>query len=347
MNAGMYQQNDEFQLGHSERGGHFLSEKHDMGAVLQAKIAEQGGFVNCHAHFDKSFYVTEETLEKSMYSMEEKWRMSDAFKRSLSQEDVEARIRLCLDRMCAQGVTATASFIDAYGAVGHTAIDAARVVQEVYRSRITLYTITQPLGGLVEAIPQKLYEEITAKADIAGGLPSIDRPYDDVHFDALFSIARNLNKPLHVHIDQENNPAERDLEKLITYTKKYGYEGRVAAVHAISLAAQSEAYQDEIARQLKDLGISVIVCPSAALSMRQRSDMSGPLHNSIAPVPLLIAHGVTVGLGVDNIADYYQPFVSGDLWTEVRMLQEACRYYDLDALSAIATQNGRRILSMK
>ena len=44
------------------------------------EINQNGGFVNCHAHFDKAYFITREGLEKSMVPMEEKWRMSDGIK---------------------------------------------------------------------------------------------------------------------------------------------------------------------------------------------------------------------------------------------------------------------------
>ena len=58
----------------------------------------------------------------------------------------------------------------------------------------------------------------------------------------------------------------------------------------------------------------------------------------------MLEAGITIGLGVDNVYDFYQPFVDADMWTEMRMLQEACRYYNFDQLIEIATDNGRKIL---
>ena len=81
--------------------------------------------------------------------------------------------------------------------------------------------------------------------------------------------------------------------------------------------------------------------------MRQLDQFLAPVHNSIANVPEMLEAGVLVGLGVDNIADFYEPFVDGDMWTELRLLQEACRYYDLDELVKIASTNGAKILQYK
>lgn len=309
------------------------------------EVKNKGGFVNCHGHFDKAFYITREGLDRSMVDMEEKWLMSDDIKKKSTEEEVMSRIRTVLDIMISQGCKNTYSFIDAYSAVNHKNINAALKVKKEYKDKINFIITTQPLGGLLDEKERKIYEEITDKADIAGGLPSKDRPEDNKNYDYLFSIAKNLRKPIHVHIDQENNPNEKDTEKLIEYTIKYGYEGRVVAIHALSVAAQEKKYREEIYKKLANTGISVVVCPSAALGMKQLDQYNAPIHNSIANVPEMLEAGINVALGVDNIYDFYQPFVDGDMWVEMRMLQESCRYYDFDQLVNIATVNGLKILN--
>lgn len=319
----------------------------DLKSQFLEAVKQKGGFVNCHAHFDKAFYITKEELSKSMVDMEMKWHMSDDIKRNSTKEEVEERIRTGLDIMIRQGSKLCASFIDAYDAVGHKNIDAANKVKEEYKDKIKFVTLTQPLGGLNDKAARDLYEEITAKADIAGGLPSRDRPNDDENFDHLFSIAKNLNKPVHVHIDQENNPNERDTEKLIEYTIKHGYQGRTTAVHVVSVSAQEKQYRQEIYKKMADAGISAVVCPGNALGMRQLDQFKAPVHNSIANVPEMLEAGITVSLGVDNVFDFYHPFLDGDLWVEMRMLMEGCRYYNFDDLVDIASVNGKKILEIK
>ncbi|MFH1565552.1 MAG: amidohydrolase family protein [bacterium] len=319
-------------------------EKWDLKSQMMDAIKEAGGFVCCHGHFDKAFYITRDQLDLTNLIMHEKWNLSDDIKRNSTQEEIEVRIKRALDILINQGVKLAASFIDAYDAVGHKAIDAANKVKEEYKNKITFLTATQPLGGLIDPEARKLYEEITAKADFAGGLPSKDRPNDDKSLDILFDIAKNLNKKLHVHIDQENNPNERDTEKLIKATKKHGYEGKVAAVHAVSTAAQPKDYRQKIYKEMAEVGMAAIVCPSAVISMVQLDQYNAPVHNSIANVPEMLDADLVVGLGVDNISDFYLPFIDGDMWVEMRILQEACRYYNFEGLVKIAAENGRKIL---
>ena len=97
---------------------------------LTASIKEKGGFVNCHGHFDKAFYITKEGLNQSMLDMEVKWHMSDQIKKDSNIEDIAQRLRTALDIMISQGSKITCTFIDAYDVVGHRAIDAANLVKE-------------------------------------------------------------------------------------------------------------------------------------------------------------------------------------------------------------------------
>ena len=109
--------------------------------------------------------------------------------------------------------------------------------------------------------------------------------------------------------------------------------------HSYPLERQPINYQRQIAKRLKELDIGVIVCPSAAISMTQHYESTAPIHNSIAPVKLLLEEGVNIGLGVDNVEDIFMPFCDGDLKFELRLLAEAERIYDPHILQKIANNN--------
>ena len=140
-----------------------------------------------------------------------------------------------------------------------------------------------------------------------------------------------------VHIDQENNPLENETELLAEKTIEHGMQGRVFGVHAISLSAKEDREQDRIIEKVREADMGIIICPSAALSMKQLP-MTAPLHNSIAPYVKLREAGVRTYLGVDNVHDLFMPMVDGDMWTEARMLMESCRFYDIDAVAEWACQ---------
>merc|ERR1712100_320963 len=116
----------------------------------------------------------------------------------------------------------------------------------------------------------------------------------------------------------------------------HGMQGRVYGIHSISVSAKEESEQDRIIALCKEADVGIVICPSAALSMKMLP-MKSPLHNSIGPFVKLREAGVRTYLGIDNIADLFMPVVDGDMWTEARMLMEACRHYDFDEVADWAT----------
>jgi cytosine/adenosine deaminase-related metal-dependent hydrolase len=309
----------------------------DLKARCLDQIRRRGGFANHHGHFDKAFLINPENLVLSQSDMQKKWYLYRFLKESYTYEDLYTRISRCVDGLIRQGCTYTRTLVDADSIVKTLPLDVALDVKEAYRDRIQMDVGIQPLEGVLDRGAREFFEKACERADFVGGLPSRDRPQPEKHLDIVMKIAKELGKPLDVHVDQENNPEEDETELLALKTIENEMHGRVFGVHCISLAAKSVETQIRIIKLMQEAKLQVICCPSAALSMKSL-EKSAPLHNSIAPVPRLLEYGIPVYLGVDNIADLFMPFVDGDMWVECRLLMEACRHYDVDAIVDIATR---------
>jgi cytosine/adenosine deaminase-related metal-dependent hydrolase len=240
--------------------------------------------------------------------------------------------------MISQEVKHCRTFVDADDIVGSLPIDTAVKLKSDYSDKIDLQIAIQPLEGVIETKARRAFISACEKADVIGGLPDRDNN-PEAHVDIIFDLARELGKPVDVHVDQNNSPYERETRMVSDKIEKYGLEGRVRLVHGISLSCQEDTYREDVYRQLKNTGTTIIVCPSAGLSMKQKSNLYAPIHNSLAPVRELVEAGVDVALGVDNIHDLFMPLVDGDLWFESRLLMEAVRCYDLDLISDIVTNS--------
>ncbi len=299
-------------------------------------ISDNGGFSCYHAHFDKAYLITLENLKLGQVDMQKKWKLYRYLKENYSREDLLERMNRAVEMMISQGVTACRTFVDADQTVGLLPMQVALEVRKKYESDIHLEFAVQPLEGVLDKSAWNVYSEACELADVIGGLPSRDRPEPEKHLDYVLGLAREMDKPVDAHVDQENNPDENETELLAKKAIEYGLEGRVRAVHAISVAAKSESDQERTLELAKDAGMSFIVCPSAAISMKQL-DKKAPLHNSIVPVPRLVNKGIPVYLGVDNIYDLFMPFVDGDMWFESRLLMEACRFYDIGTVAKMAS----------
>ncbi len=294
-----------------------------------------GGMACYHAHFDKAYLISQDNLRLSQVDMQKKWELYKYLKENYTHNDLVERISRGVEKMLSQGVTYCRTHVDADSTVKLLPVQAALEVKQKYEDRIVFEIGIQPLEGVLNEEPRNYFRQACEMADVIGGLPSRDRPVPEEHVDYILDLGRKLGKRVDVHVDQENNPFEDETAMLARKTIKHGMEGRVSLIHAISLAAKPEAKQEEIIKMVKDAGLRIVVCPSAAISMKQLK-IEAPLHNSIAPLAKLLEAQVPVVLGVDNIHDLFQPLVDGDMWFECRLFMEACRFYDLEQVARIA-----------
>lgn len=309
------------------------------------KINQKGGFVNTHSHLDRAYTITNETLHLANADLRDKWLLVDSIKKSSSVYDIYDRMCYALDQMLEQGVQAIGSFIDVDEVVEDKCIRAAQIVRERYSKDIQIKYINQTLKGVITPEARRWFEIGAEFADIIGGLPAKDAGKEEQHLDIIMETAKRYNKPLHIHVDQFNTQKETETELLADKTIEWGLEGRVTAIHCISVAAHKMEYRNYLYEKIKKADMNIITCPTAWIDGK-RSEELAPIHNSIAPIEEMINYGINVGIGSDNIADIIKPFTDGEMWTELRFLLESCRFYNIDELVNISTKNGLKILGI-
>lgn len=320
------------------------------------EVGKTAGMVNCHAHLDRAYTMTPELWGRAHALMEEKWILNRDIKRAHTDESVQERLTFCIEDFLKQGVVACRTHVDADSIVGMLVVNAAAKVREKYKDRFTLQLVAHPLEGFLneegtdfDKGKMDLFEEAAAVCDVIGGLPSRDRALaggDCRHAEFLFSVAKNLGKDMDVHIDQENNPDEKDSEWFLDMIAEQGMQGRVTLVHAISVACQPEVDRRRIYEKIAGTDSNVTVCPKAAISMKQHKDKMAPIHNSIAQVDEMLDAGINVSIGTDNISDIFVPEDNGDLFEDILMLASAVRFYDIERLAEIATINGHKTMKI-
>ena len=300
------------------------------------EIRKRGGFECHHAHFDKAYLINPQNFKRSTASLQEKWKIYREFKENYTIEDLVSRMSRCVDNLLEQKTKYIKTFVDADLIVGQKCIDAALILKDLYSSKVEIDIGIQPLEGLED---KKCYDNFVLackKADFIGGLPDRDTSPID-HVKKLIFLSKELNKSVDIHVGQNNIPTEKETEMVLDVIEELKPNKKISLVHCISLSCQEEDYIVNQAKRMKNLGVDVIVCPSAAISMKQNNSAYAPVHNSIAPVEILLNQNVNVKLGIDNISDLFMPLVDGDLWFETRLLMEATRIYDFEKIIKIVS----------
>lgn len=333
--------------------------------LILEEIQKNGGWVNTHAHIDRSNTINEGNFhlyiegEKWLTSdnpkgkpspqdyLSNKWQINDNLKKESTVQDYYNRMALTVDQMISQGVTVLCSNIDVDPVVGDKVIEAATRLREDYKDKIQILYAQQMHYGILTKETRYWFDKASEFVDIIGGLPESEKENEkeSKHMDILLETGKRYNKTLQVHIDQFNSPNQKQTRLLAEKTIKLGMEGKVVGVHGLSLAAQEKSYRQETYKIMKDAGMMMIACPTAWLDTK-RNETLMPFHNSCPPVDEFIENGITVALGTDGITDMYVPFCDGDMWTELRTLAHACRLSNIEELVKIATVNGRKALGI-
>lgn len=317
--------------------------------LILDEIQKKGGWVNAHAHADRAFTMNPDTLDiYRNHSLQEKWDLVDAVKKNASVDDYYRRMSQAIEVMLEQGVTVLGSFVDVDPVCEDRAIKGALKAREKYQGEIELVLANQVLKGVIEPEARKWFDAAAEMVDIIGGLPKRDeRDFGKgkEHMELLLETGKKHNKLVHVHVDQFNTVEDTETELLADLTLEHGMKGRVAAIHSISLAAHPKEYRERVYAKLKKAEVMMIACPVAWIDSPRHETMQ-PFHNALTPVDELIAHGITVAIGTDNICDYMVPFCDGNMWQELSLLAAGNRFTDIDALVNIATVNGRKVLGL-
>ncbi len=318
----------------------------DPKQLVLDKIKSYGGWVNTHAHLDRAYTLTPDNFQYTYSYLKEKWHLVDEMKKAATVDDIFRRMSKAVELFIEQGAQAIGTFIDVDEKIEDKALKAAQKLRETYKDDIQIKFANQVLKGVIDPKAKYWFDMSVEFVDIIGGLPAKDFGREEEHLDILLSTAKEHNKLVHVHVDQFNSDEERETELLARKTIEHGMQDKVAAIHCISLAAHPKAYRSEVYKLMREAELHVISCPTAWID-HNRTERLAPSHNSITPVDEMVPAGLNVAFGTDNICDIYKPFSDGDLWTEMRVMLEACHYYDTDNLAKIATINGLKVLGIE
>lgn len=328
---------------------------------LRDKVITYGGLFNAHLHIDRSgtLEATEKILQ-DMQFLSSQSSISLAQKHSLiplihssecyNEELLYKRVEGYLEMMIKCGTQRADTLVDCTSDnVSLSALYTLLKLKEKYASKIQFNLGAYTPLGFKNSEPERweLFKEASKVADFIGSLPERDDCKDypehigfDEHCYRILDLARESNKQLHIHLDQKNCPKENQTERFVAIAKETGLDKKTDSpkiwlIHVISPSTYSDDRFFNLVEDISKLNIGVICCPSAAISMRQLRFYSTPTYNSIARVLEMLAAGIHVRLGSDNICDITSPAGTVDLIDEIFVLCNALRFYNLDVLAKL------------
>lgn len=325
--------------------------------LLLEAVESLGGFNNAHAHLDRADTLSQEylehinttPLEASSLPLSVKQNLTGDLHRGLAytEDNLRERMRGTVNRLISYGTISLTTCIDVASDIGEEGFLAFRVALEIkkeFAEKISIRIGPNPIFGFKEGSGRwEIFVEAAKKADFISALPEKD-DYENIfdrdgkigfrkHLKRVLELGAELQKEVHIHLDQANDPEEKGAETLIEglrwieQPKIPGHKGpTVWIIHMISPSGYSEERFNRLIDQILELNLGVIVCPTAAISMRQLRPVVSPIHNSIARILELCKRKVPVLVGSDNICDVFVPQGDGDILTEIKMGGHAVRF---------------------
>jgi cytosine/creatinine deaminase len=179
---------------------------------------------------------------------------------------------------------------------------------------------------------ERLEAAVEAGADLVGGVPAF-HPDPEASIAALLGLARELEVPADLHIDETTDASALLLERLADETLALGLEGRVSASHCSSLAAVATQTAHRTIEKVAAAGITVIVQPALNLYLQDRGDAT-PRLRGLTLVRELVSAGVPVRFGSDNVADVFYPYGDADPLESAFLVALAAHVDDEEVLLA-------------
>jgi cytosine/creatinine deaminase len=270
-------------------------------------------FVNPHLHCDKSLLGDRLTLPGS--SLEDAVRLTWDFKARASVESIMERATAALLECLSAGSTFVRAFADVDKIGGLKPVRALIEVARQLEGLVDVEVVAFPQEGLLrpEGDVGLLREAMGLGAQVVGGLPWYERSDEHVrqHVDAVMDLAQEFDSDVHVLADDTDDPTSRSLEYLALQTIERGWQGRVTASHCGALAAYDHTHADRVIELIREAELSICSNPHISLVMGGLRDR-GLVRRGITRVAELLAAGVNVCSGQDDIDDPYYPFGRGD-----------------------------------
>ncbi|MEA2002549.1 MAG: amidohydrolase family protein [Actinomycetota bacterium] len=262
-------------------------------------------FVNTHLHLDKVFTLRQlgdaalaeyqaGGMGKAMSAIE----TAAAIKEVQDPEAMVIAGRRALAMAAYYGNTHIRALADVDSKAGVRGIEVLVALREEFANVVDLQVVAFAQDGIVRepGTEHLLRQAMELGADVVGGIPWIeftDQAMAD-HVRIVFDIAVENDAPVSMLLDDAGDPGLRTLEMMATEALRRGWEGRALAHHARAMELYPEPYFERLVALLSTARIPVVSDPH-----------TGPLH---ARVRELMAAGINVSLGQDDISDAYYAF---------------------------------------
>ncbi|HZZ50667.1 MAG TPA: amidohydrolase family protein [Pseudonocardia sp.] len=293
-----------------------------------------------HAHLDKA--LTWSATGARYGDLHQAIRAWNGYAATMTEQDVADRARRAVRAYLAAGFTAMRSHVNVVAGAddplcGVRALVALRdELRQVFDLQVCLLPDHHVQTSLIE-------QAMDLGVDLLGGSPH-RAPNPVIETNRLLSIAQHREVPIDLHTDEDFNPAMRSIVELARQVRTRGLRRRVTASHCVSLGTLADPELAEVLEHVRAAGMFLVALPITNLYLQARR-APAPVPRGLAPVRQLLAAGIPVAAGGDNLRDPFNPMGRADPFETTSLLITAAHLTAEQALDAV-TATPRAVLGL-
>jgi cytosine deaminase len=262
-------------------------------------------FVNPHLHLCKVYTLSmmdDESLRayhgEGMTNAISAIELAARVKAKYDESWIIGNVRRAIAAAACHGTTHVRALADVDGKARLEGVKALLRARDEFAGVVDLQVVAFAQDGLARepGAADLMRQAMALGADVVGGIPWIESTDADraAHVAFCFDLAREFDKDVSMLVDDAGDAGLRTLEAMAAAVIERGWQGRALAHHARAMALYAAPYLETVIALMKRADVSLVTDPH-----------TGPLH---ARVRELLAGGVNVCLGQDDISDAYYPF---------------------------------------
>jgi cytosine deaminase len=234
--------------------------------------------------------------------------------KTLTVEDVKARVRRTLRWQLANGVQHVRSHVDVCDPELR-ALRALAELREEIGDQMELQLVAFPQQGILsfEGGADLMRKAVAMGADVVGGIPHFEltREYGVESVKFAFALAAEHGLRVDIHCDETDDDHSRFVEVMAAETIRLGMAGRVTASHTTAMHSYGNAYAYRVVNNIARAGLHMVTNPLDNSVLQGRFD-SYPVRRGHTRIKELQAAGVNVCIGHDSVMDPWYPLGYGD-----------------------------------
>src|SRR5450631_2485279 len=264
---------------------------------------------------------------------------------------VERALQYC-DWAVARGLLAIRTHVDVCDD-RLLAVEALLQVKKTVAPYLDLQLVAFPQDGLLRSPSAlgNLKRALDMGVDVIGGIPHFERTMDDGAHSVrlLCELAAQRALPVDMHCDESDDPMSRHIETLAFHTQRLGLHGRVTGSHLTSMHSMDNYYVSKLLPLIAEARVSVIANPLVNITLQGRHD-TYPKRRGMTRVPELLAAGVDVAFGQDDMMDPWYSLGSADMLEVAHMGLHVAQMTGQEAMRACfraVTETPAKILGLE